>query len=511
MTAVSEPSQQLEATQSGSRSRAAETLVWLSITVGIVLRVARFDHFRSLWLDEIYLAGSIVHRSLHDLLFKPLDNWQAAPAGYLFLVHIAMSLFGTGERALRLASLIFGLISLPLMWAVSRRVLGAWGTAAAVWLFAVLGPLIYYCTEVKPYSADVAATLAIFLTVMRWEEKRSVARCAIAAATGAIAVLLSYPAIFVLVGAGIWILARRSQARAQIASTFIGWAAAFIVNYFLFVRPYVNGEAHRHVVQYWIAQDAFMPRSFLDAFNWLFSSLNAIARSPGSMWLDYPSAALIGLIIGIAVAIRRRGWLLLALAPLPIVLIVAAVREYPFADRLALFFVPSYLLLIAAGAEALWTNFAGKAAAIVIVGLIIVPSGQRAFSYLLSPHGREESLPIYQWAASNYRTGDAIYLSHYAELSFDYYADRAAWSTDLRKAGLVHVQDQFMRPTEIVADVDQSSRHSRVWVVLIHPELGKFDEQALTIAEFDRIGKLIEKREDYGATGYLYDCTHESN
>jgi hypothetical protein len=511
MTAVTGPSQATEIAQKPNAPGLGVALTWLALILGIVLRIARFVHFRSLWLDEIYLANSIVHRSLHDLLFKPLEDWQAAPAGYLFLVHIAMSLFGTGERALRLVSFIFGLISLPLMWGAARRLLSPWGVAVALAMFSVLGPLIYYCTEVKPYSGDVAASLAIVLSVMRWDEKRTLPRATIAGIVGAIGVFLSYPAIFVLAGAGGWILVRRSAQKTQFALILLTWIAAFVFNYFLFVRPYTTGEAHWHVVQYWIAQDAFMPRSFLDAVQWLFSSLNAIARSPGAMWIDYPNAALIGLIIGIAIALRTRSALLLVLAPLPVVILAAAVREYPFGDRLALFFVPSYLLLIAAAAQDLWRNLAGKAAAIAIVGLIVVPSAQRALGYLFSPHGREESLPIYQWAAANYQPGDSVYLSHYAKLSFDYYADQTGWPVDLRKAGLVHVQQQFMNPAEIKTDADEWAKHGRVWVVLIHPELGKFDEQSLTIAEFDQVGKLLQKRDDFGASGYLYDCTHGSH
>ncbi len=148
------------------------------------------------------------------------------------------------------------------------------------------------------------------------------------------------------------------------------------------------------------------------------------------MWLDYPDAALIGLLVGGLAAAHRRGKLLLLLAPLPLVLLASAVKQYPFGDRLALFFVPQYLLLIAAGLESLWTNLAAKAAAVAVAGCILLPSAERAIGYLQYPPGREESLAAYRWIAGHYRPGDVVYLSHFAELSFRYYESQSGWPDD---------------------------------------------------------------------------------
>jgi uncharacterized membrane protein len=503
MTAVAHPAGNVAATKNPARAPIATSIIWTSLILGFVLRIARWIHFRSLWLDEIYLASSIVNRSMHDLLFKPLDNWQAAPSGFLFLTHLAMSLFGNGERSLRLVSLLFGLASLPLMLAVSRRLLTPRGVAVAMAAFSTLGPLIYYSNEVKPYSCDVAASLAIMLAALRWADDPTTRRTIIAAIVGAIAVFLSYPAIFVLAGAGVWMLWTNRDARRPLAIVGGTWLGFFVLDYFVFIRPYAVGDPHMHVVEYWLANDSFMPRSLIDAIHWLFSSLNAIARDPGAMWLDYPNAALIGLLIGFAIALRTRGKLLLLLAPYPFILIAAAARQYPFGDRLALFFVPQYLLLIALAAESLWTNFAAKAAAIVIVGLIVLPSTERSLYYLVSPHGREESLPVYRSIAAEYRPGDIIYLSHYAGPSFEYYASEAGFPP----TAAAHVQVERMHPDEIIADVNSAcGNHPRVWVILIHPELGGRDVQSLTLAAFNQIGHPVEQKQDFGVLGYLYDC-----
>lgn len=146
--------------------------------------------------------------------------------------------------------------------------------------FSFLGPLIYYSNELKPYSCDVVASLAITLAVLRWMDEPCLRRSAIAAAVGAVGVFFSFPAVFVLAGAGIWMVTRRWAALGQTVAVCAIWVAAFALDYLIFLRPFTSGVAHPHLVQYWIAQNAFMPHAPIDALEWIFSNLVAIAHSP---------------------------------------------------------------------------------------------------------------------------------------------------------------------------------------------------------------------------------------
>jgi len=510
MTAVSEATGKPEV--SAGRlgwARIATGLLWGSLAAGAILRLARWIHWRALWLDEIYLANSLRNRSLHDLLFKPLDDWQAAPPGFLLLVHAVARLFGTGERPLRLVSLAFGLASLVLMLAVARRVLGAGGAVVAMALFSFVGPLIYYSNELKPYSCDVAVSLAATLATLRWMDRPGFRSAAIAATVGAGGIFFSYPAVFVLAGGGIWMLWKQRQSgelRSALVICLI-WGVVFAADYLIFLRPLTHGEAHPHLVHYWAVQDAFMPLSPTYAASWIIRCLTSIAASPGAMWLDYPAAALIGLIVGIAVTVRNRGNLPLILAPLPLVLAASAIRQYPFADRLALFFVPQYLLLVAAATESLWTNLAGKTAAIAIAALVAIPSASRAVGFLVSPPGREESLPAYRWVAEQWHPGDIAYLTHFAEPSFRYYQSLAHWPADLESSGALHVQPSITEPRQILDDVRPLASRHRVWLILIHAEGGEFDVHQFTVAAFNDIGHQIREHDEPGAWVYLYDCS----
>jgi uncharacterized membrane protein len=512
MTALAEPASISGSSRKIAWPRGTNALLWTLIAFGAILRLARWIHWRALWLDEIYLANSLLTRSLHDLLFRPLEDWQAAPPGFLVLVHMTTQLFGAGERSLRLVSLLFGLASLPLMLGVARRLLRPGSAVVAVALFTFLGPLIYYSNELKPYSCDVAVSLAITLAILRWMENQTFRRAAVAALVGAGGIFFSYPSIFVLAGAGIIVVwqMRRSGNRAGLRQGLwicLIWATVFAAEYLIFVRQFAHGEAHPHLVQYWVARNAFMPWSPLAALTWTFSSLTSIASDPGGMWLDYPDAAVLGLIVGMIIAVRRRDNLLLLIAPLPLVLLASAMKQYPFGDRLALFFVPQYLLLIALAFESLWTNLAGKTAAVVIAGMILLPSARRANGYLFSPPGREESLPAYRWVASHWHSGDELYLTHFGEESFRLYRSQSGWSADLDQPGALHIQPQILGPRDILEDIKPFAGKKRVWVILIHAEGGEFDVHQFTVAAFSDIGIPIIQHSEPGAMVYLYDCS----
>jgi hypothetical protein len=480
MTTVTQPVHSSSPLAAKAAWRSPPTaLLWRLVAVGAILRLARWLHWRALWLDEIYLANSLRERSWHDLLFKPLQDWQAAPPGFLVLEHLAGKTFGFGEHSLRLVSLLFGLASLPLALAVARRLLTPRAAILFVALLAVAGPPVYYANELKPYSCDLACSLAITWAALRLIDEPIRRSAIIAACIGVFSLLFSFPAVFVLAGAGIVVFVqviqgKNIQAILWTVSVGVVCGLAFWAEYALFIRPFSHGEAHPHLVTYWAAGDAFMPLSPLRAIVWLFTCLWGIAKDPGGLWLAYPDAAAAAMIIGIAIVLWRRGLLLIILAPLPFVLLASALRQYPFRDRLALFFAPQMLLLICVGLDALWRDFAGKIAAIALGGMILIPSAWRAGTYLVHPPGREESLPAYRWIAPQWHPGDKLYLTHLAEPSFRYYASQAGLPAAAMSADALHVQPES-QPGRILLDVRSFAGVPRIWVVVIHTDGQDFD------------------------------------
>ena len=121
---------------------------------GALLRLWQYLGRGSLWIDEAAIARNVVARSRAQLL-QPLDYAQIAPKGFLLLEKLATDVFGAGEHALRLYSILTALAALPLFYALARRVLGENGALLAFALFAVLGRPIYYAAEAKQYGGDI--------------------------------------------------------------------------------------------------------------------------------------------------------------------------------------------------------------------------------------------------------------------------------------------------------------------------------------------------------------------
>ena len=148
-------------------------------------------------------ALNIVDRSFVQLL-KPLDYGQGAPVGFLMLERTAFHLFGPGEYALRLFPFLSGMISLLLFYRLAKQSLPSRAVPIALGLFATAAPLIYYSSEVKQYSGDVAIALLLWSAAIYYAScKLTLGRVAVFGVLGAVSIWFSHPATFVLAGIGV--------------------------------------------------------------------------------------------------------------------------------------------------------------------------------------------------------------------------------------------------------------------------------------------------------------------
>jgi uncharacterized membrane protein len=228
------------------------------VAAGAALRLFQYLANRSLWLDEALVAPQVLDRTFGQLL-NPA-SWGALPPGYLLLTKAATTAFGSGEYALRFVPLLAGLASLPLFGVVAKRCLGRAGSVLALWFFAFSPYLIYYASEVKPYSSDVAVTLALLLLALRLSEREVTVRgAALWLLAGLAAAGLSLTSAFVTGGATLALLLRawRRGERAGLHRLLLAgaaWLTALGVPYVLFVAGTARAE---YLQQFW--QSGFMP------------------------------------------------------------------------------------------------------------------------------------------------------------------------------------------------------------------------------------------------------------
>lgn len=416
----------------------ATVFAWLLLAGGTLFRIRCYFHWTSFSLTELELVHNLLTRGFQKLLFEPLDFSQGAPAGFLILERLCVDVLGTGERILRLPSLLASLASLPLFFLLTRRVLTLRGAILAIALFAGLDPLIHYSAELAPYSIDVTVALAILLSavvvVQRPDRERNLL---VLFVVGAVGLFLSYPAAMVLGGSGAVALGAylasgkrdgfiRSAAAPIVCA--VVWIGLEWVNVHFFLHPLMYGPTHQELVRDWMQWGGYPPWQPNRAVHWVWAAFHDIFQNWETMYLGAPDLAMYAAILGLGGLLlgKRRKLGLLLLLPLVLALSAAFRRQYPLADHLALYMVPLLIILIAQGIDLIWgkedlaRSAAGGLAAVMLLSGALAQSGYE-FRW---PGGREETKEVYQWLQHNWRTGDLLVLSHVSQRSFDYYAPR---------------------------------------------------------------------------------------
>ena len=340
------------------RARDAYRVPALAILVaGGALRVWQYARQPSLSIDEARLALNLGTRSLWGLT-RPLDHNQVAPILFLWGEWIAAHVGGFSEYALRAIPLLSGLALLPLLWRVGGTLLGQREGMLASLFAAVSAILIFYGNQVKPYGVDALVTVAMLgLAASVLRAPRSGRAWGALAGGGALAVLLSVPSVFVLVGVmaalvtdpAVYadrVVRRRAVA---VAATYMG---AYLAR---FVIADSHAGADRYLQHFW--QHAFLTPGASDYGTRLRSVLHHALVDPfffstvsGQPHPVRGVVLLVLFMIGCAVVIRRRGrsTALMLLGPYVATAVAMVAGQYPGGARLLLFLSPILFLLCAA-------------------------------------------------------------------------------------------------------------------------------------------------------------------
>lgn len=145
-------------------------IAWSAVLGGIALRWLSLERW-SLWWDEGLSLWASAQPVGRILTFARSDN--QLPLYYL-LQHYWDALFGNSEFALRALSAVFGTLSLPVAYALAKKVLrDELPTAIAFWLFAFSLRQIWYSREAHAYEAASFFALVALCGLMYFLEKRS--------------------------------------------------------------------------------------------------------------------------------------------------------------------------------------------------------------------------------------------------------------------------------------------------------------------------------------------------
>jgi hypothetical protein len=498
---------------------------WLIVAAGIALRCSQYSFDRSLFLDEAFVATNIAHRSVAELC-QPLEFDQRAPAGFLAGVKLATLALGRSDLVLRLLPLISGIVSVVLFPVLCRRLLSERAANLALLLLAVSPPLIFMSSDLKQYSTDALMTIAILLSCATADLSRWTARdVATVGLVGAGALWFSFPAVFVLAGVGVVLVAalvsrRRWGDLPKISIVGLLWAIGFAGLWWLQLRFFEDEPGWKKL---W--DGAFMPlppRSLGDLL-WFPRRFMHMVTNP--IGIEFPGIAGLACLAGIGALYRQsRHRAALLLAPVAVAILASGLRIYPVSGRSIIFMAPLLVLMIAAGIDCVRHTVVQRGLAwmwVFVAACALFQPALSAKEHIVNrqmyknttfwDYKFEEIKPLMSHMRAAWQPGDLVYLYSQTHVAFDYYGDQFGFapSDSVRgmSAGLLNP-----RWEEIESDLARLSGRKRVWVLFTHNwKLNEVNERKLYRYFLDRMGTCLDRLElpdPADAAVYLYDLSN---
>jgi hypothetical protein len=122
----------------------------IAILVGAALRFYRLGA-NSLWIDEFATLQVATHSPGEILRITSSVNF--IPPLYFLLVHGALQVFGESEAALRMPSVVAGILTIPVMWLLTEEIAANRSAANIASLLLAVNPLhLWYSQEARPYA-----------------------------------------------------------------------------------------------------------------------------------------------------------------------------------------------------------------------------------------------------------------------------------------------------------------------------------------------------------------------
>jgi hypothetical protein len=356
------------------------------LTAALLLRLP-YLVTRPLWLDEV-LQFQISNAPDVSETLRRLVEGDRNPPGYALLLHSLLPL-GQSEALLRAPSLIAGLLCVPAGWLLGRLWVGRTGGIVLAVLCVACPSYVFYAGEARPYSTGLLWIFG-FLTAAALHARRPTRKtAALLAATATLCVCWQYVSAVIVAAGFLGILAwARPRARRK-DRLLAGWAVAGCISAVVLAGCALVVMRGQLQLKGSGAHEGFLVSAFYQLSSprsaaWFLSTqvpnlLTYIVLADMKALLYNAVGGLllgVGLVLGVAWALRRRGrghaLLVVAVGSLVALLLLAGLGLHPFGGiRHCLPLTPPLLLLFAAGC-AWWGRRQPGRAALVVSGVLVL-------------------------------------------------------------------------------------------------------------------------------------------
>jgi hypothetical protein len=463
------------------------------VLIGIALRGWQYAANPSIWVDEAATARNILDRPV-PALFAPLDYGQVAAPGFLLAVKLSTFSFGPSEYALRLIPLLAGILSVCGFYFVARLFVARPPALVAAFMFSTAVPLVFFSSNLKPYSSDVAITLVVLAMahaaqqpVLRWRSAWWLA------VLGIVVVFFSQAAVFSLTAAGAAVLlsaiVRGPRDRGQRVAVVLAWGAA-VAGAVAYGFRSMTAVDYAYLHRFWAP--AFMPTAPMAAMKWLLAVARLVFAGPPRPdafdgTLEYAGGSLfvtLFVIGALTMCYMKPVQGILVVGPIVLAIVGSGMGMYPVGTRVSLFLVPLLFLIVVFAADSIGRAIAGRRGG-QFACLLMIPLAIMACTRQLPPKRPEHVRPVMQYVADHWRAGDSLWVYYGAGQAFEYYNRMIGIGGDVR-VGECNRSD----PREYLRQVDSERGRPRVWVLFSH---SFFAEGRLLVEYLDTLGRRLDQ------------------
>ena len=409
--------------------------------IGVTLRLIHFFTKDSIGLDETFLALNIFEKSFYDLIFTRLENNQVVPFGFMLITKVFVTLFGEGEKVLRVFPLFCGISSVFLYYQLLTILYRKSNLfkAVAFGLFSTLPILVAYSNEFHPYAVDLLAgvllTLLTIKILQNTDSKKFIRYLGIA---GIIFMFLSTASLIVFASnvfvLGLFfLLNKKPKLLKTLLVTCFVWGLFFLANFSLFYSKYLFDD---YMLYQWAARfiidpntGNFSPRNIIEI---LITNFN-YASSGDYSFYNNKLTSLFGMllfvfsIVGtIKVVLEKNIKTLLLLVPFAVTILLNLLHIYPFAARHLLYLAPHFLIFTGWGVVQISKLFLkiDKVAQIGFLTIMVLFAIATSIYQVSINFNGEYTRSAVQHVSKNWQAGDFIFVHSVTSFPFTYYLDR---------------------------------------------------------------------------------------
>lgn len=474
-------------------------LPYIVLGIGLVLQIMVYWQNRSLRLDEANIAINISKRSYAEL-FETLNYGQVAPPLYLCWVKSCTQLFGMQELALRLPSLIGGILALVLFFALLKELkIKLPLVLYFLFLFIFSEELIRYSSELKQYILDVTWIELFLLWALKTKLGISNWRQGLIwALGGVVGIWFSMPIVFILAPIGLIFLweAWKSSRMDLLRVTAVGlsWMASFLLYFFLLLyqdsKDALLQNYHQHYYFNFFTMEAAAWRQNLALIEQLFQ-LVYDQTVISILW------GLLSFIGAIVLLIRNNKKLaLLLLMPIVACFLASNLELYSLVNRLVLFLIPLFILTSAMALNYLWKKSANWLRFLLLIPMLLSIGNQYGYRSFWQKLELEDAKALMYYLEEHRKEEDVIYIQWEGQAAFQFYNEHyfKAWQFEN------HVTSKDWReiPVERLAELMEIG--DRCWLFYTHTfplEMVKKEQEAIKT-------KATQLDQFEAAQAYLY-------